>query len=90
MVWKCYALFTHSPAEGPLGFTFLTMKNKVVNNTHVKSFLGFLGGSGKESAYQCRRNEFNPSVWKIPWRRKWQPTQIFLPGKCHGQEKKAW
>ena len=45
MVWKCYALFTHSPAEEPLGFTFLTMKNKVVNNTHVKSFLGFLGGT---------------------------------------------
>ena len=46
--------------------------------------------SGKESAYQCRRSEFNPCVWKIPWRRKWQPTQVFLPGKCHGQEKKAW
>ena len=22
---------------------------------------------------------------KIPWSRKWQPTLIFLPGKCHGQ-----
>ena len=22
---------------------------------------------------------------KIPWRRKWQPTPVFLPGKCHGQ-----
>ena len=27
----------------------------------------------------------SPSVGKIPWRRKWQPTPIFLPGKYHGQ-----
>ena len=27
----------------------------------------------------------NPSVRKIPWRGKWQPTPIFLPGKFHGQ-----
>ena len=24
-------------------------------------------------------------VGKIPWRREWQPTPVFLPGKCHGQ-----
>ena len=41
--------------------------------------------SGKESAWQCRRLEFHPWVEKIPWRRKWQPTPVFLPGKCHGQ-----
>ena len=28
---------------------------------------------------------FNPWVRKIPWRRKWQPTPIFLPGKSHRQ-----
>ena len=22
---------------------------------------------------------------KIPWRRKWQPTPVFLPGESHGQ-----
>ena len=27
---------------------------------------------------------FNPWVGKIPWRRKWQPTPVFLPGKSHG------
>ena len=26
-----------------------------------------------------------PVVRKIPWRRKWQPTPVFLPGKSHGQ-----
>ena len=30
---------------------------------------------------QCRRCGFNPWVGKIPWRRKWQPTPIFLPGE---------
>ena len=24
-------------------------------------------------------------VGKIPWRREWQPTQVFLPGELHGQ-----
>ena len=38
----------------------------------------------KESACQfrkLRRHGFNPWVGKIPWRRKWQPTPLFLPGK---------
>ena len=41
--------------------------------------------SGKESTCQCRRGRFNPWVGKIPWRRKWQLTPVFLPGKFHGQ-----
>ena len=32
-----------------------------------------------------RRQGFNPCAGKIPWRRKWQPTPVFLPGKSHGQ-----
>ena len=34
----------------------------------------------KASAY----NVEDPWVGKIPWRRKWQPTPVFLPGKSHG------
>ena len=48
--------------------------------------------SGKESACHCRRYKrlkFNPWVRKIPWRRKWQPTPVFLPGKSHGQRSLA-
>ena len=41
--------------------------------------------SGKESACQCKRYRFDPWVEKIPWRRKWQSTPAFLPGKPHGQ-----
>ena len=40
---------------------------------------------GKESACQCRKRQFHPQVRKIPWRRKWQPAQVFLPGKSQGQ-----
>ena len=31
------------------------------------------------------RPGFDPWVGKIPWRSKWQPTLVFLPGKSHGQ-----
>ena len=41
--------------------------------------------SGKEFSCQCRRCRLNPQVRKIPWRRKRQPTPVFLPGKSHGQ-----
>ena len=36
-------------------------------------------------ACQRRRCEFDPWVGKIPWRRKWQPAPVSLPGKSHGQ-----
>ena len=39
----------------------------------------------KESTCQCRRHGFSPRVWETPWRRKWHPTPVFLPGKAHGQ-----
>ena len=41
--------------------------------------------SGKESICQCRRCKFDPSFKGIPWRRKWQPTPVLLPGKSHRQ-----
>ena len=31
----------------------------------------------------------DPWVGKIPWRRKWQPTPVFLPGESHGQRSLA-
>ena len=37
--------------------------------------------NSKESACQCRRHRFDPWSGKIPWRRKWQCTPVFLSGK---------
>ena len=34
---------------------------------------------------KCGRPMFDPWVGKIPWRRKWQPTPVFLPGESHRQ-----
>ena len=44
--------------------------------------------SGKESACQCwryKRHRFDSWLRKRPWKRKWQPTPVFLPEKSHGQ-----
>ena len=38
---------------------------------------------------QCKRCRFDPWVGKIPWRRRWQPTPVSLPGKSHGQRNRA-
>ena len=46
--------------------------------------------SSKESACQCRRPGFGPWVEKIPWRRKWQPTPIFLSGESPWTEEPGW
>ena len=35
---------------------------------------------------QCRRPRFDPRVRKIPWRKEWQLTPVFLPGESHRQE----
>ena len=55
-------------------------------NPHSSGW-GFPGGvNGKEPACQCRRRKrcgFDPWVGKIPWRRAWQTTLVFLPGESH-------
>ena len=45
--------------------------------------------SAKESACQVGDPGSKPWVGKIPWRRKRQPTPVFLPGKSHGQRSLA-
>ena len=48
------------------------------------------GGSDgeKKICLQCGRPRFDSWVRKIPWRRNWQPTAVFLPGESRGQ--RAW
>ena len=48
-------------------------------------YMGFPGGSdGKESA---RNAVIWVDLWvrKIPWKREWQPTAVFLPGEFQEQ-----
>ena len=53
-------------------------------------YSGFPGGSdGKETA--CNAGDLGSIPWvrKTPWRRKWQPTPVSLPGKSYGQRSLA-
>ena len=58
-----------------------------------KEYMGLLRWlSGKESACKCkrhRRHGFDPCIGKIPWRKKWLPTSVFLLGKFNGQRNLA-
>ena len=63
----------------------------------MTQYKGFPGGARgkkkkkkkkKKNTCQCRRHKrhgFSLWVWKIPWRKAWQPTPIFLPGESLGQ-----
>ena len=69
------------------------MSNIIVQKTQKLHMLtqtvDFPGStSGKEPSCQgrrCKRHGFNPWLRKIPWRRAWQPTPVFLPGESHRQ-----
>ena len=79
-----------------LHFKFWSMLLPIqkLNNHHKRMAQTLLGLpwwlSGKESALQCRRwtLSFHLRVRKIPWRRKWQPTTVFLLGNPMDPE--AW
>ena len=61
----------------------LKVCNKILGNHGLSWWL-----SGKESVCQCRAHRrcgFDPWVRKIPWRTKWLPTPVLLPGKPHEQ-----
>ena len=50
--------------------------------------MGFPGGSVVKNLFaikEIRRHGFDPWIRKIPWRRAWQPTPVFMPGESHGQ-----
>ena len=78
----------HTPAQPPApGNSGLCKRGKSFVS---RSCTGLLRQrSGKESACQCRRHRrrgFDPWAGMILWRKKWQPTPVFLQGKSHGQE----
>ena len=75
--WELIACFFRAPCRPDLPY-----QSRVLDRP-----LGIPGGTtGKNPACQCRRlkrHGFNPWVRKIPWRRTWQPTPVFLPGESH-------
>ena len=63
------------------------------HGSSIFSFLRTLHGlprqlSGQRIRLQCRRRRrrgFDSLIRKIPWRKAWQPTPVFLLGESHGQ-----
>ena len=74
--WLCWTI--------PRGFHFCSTQRTELEATFTSNGLPWWL-IGKESTCQCRRCRFDPWFGKIPWRRKWQLTPVFLPGKSHGQ-----
>ena len=85
--WCILLPFKGSTLGSTAEFTLYKIPSSSIINT------GFPGGaSGKQLACQCRRHKrcgFNPWVGKIPWRKAWQPTAVFLPGESHGKRSLA-
>ena len=52
---------------------------------NLNLLLLYRGFPGVKNLPAMQETWFDPLVGKIPWRRKWQPTPVFLPGKPHGQ-----
>ena len=51
----------------------------------VSSFKKFGGSDGQASTYRAGDPGSIPGLGRFPWRRKWRPTPVPLPGKSHGQ-----
>ena len=79
-------LVKNLPAMQETPVRFLGREDLGDDRLPTRVFLGFPGGSeGKESACNVGIPGFGPWVGKIPWRREWLPTPVFLPGEFHGQ-----
>ena len=55
---------------------------------HMNQWRGFPGGSAVKNSPEMQKLQeiwFDSWVWEIPWRRKQQPTPVFLSRKSHGQ-----
>ena len=84
--------FTAEPLGQPLNIHILqsgSNNHDCTSPATLRQCLGFPGGtSGKEPGCQYRRykrQRFDPWAGKIPWRRAWQPTPVFLPEESQGQ-----
>ena len=51
---------------------------------HLYNKLTSLVAQRVRSLLAMHRPGFDPWFGKISWRRKWQPTPVFLPGESHG------
>ena len=61
-------------------------KNKYFILTYIRaSQVALVVKNPPDNAGRHKRRWFSPWIRKTPWRRKWQPTPVFLPGESLGQ-----
>ena len=92
---KCYLSNITSSRNKHTGKLKATLLLQTLSLASLQGLLLCINGlprwqcSGKESACQCKRqkkHEFDPWVRKIPWRRTWQPSPVFVPGESPWKE----
>ena len=74
----------HVIANGRISFFFMTEQYAIV--CVCVCVWASLMAQKERICHQCRGTEFNPWVGKIPWRREWLPTPVFLPAEFHGEK----
>ena len=67
-------------------FTIIFSPPKVTTKSYTDVSWASLVAQIVRICLQFRRPGFDPWVWQIPWRRKWIPTPVFLPGESLGQK----
>ena len=81
---KCTGMWFLVYPQSCAAITTISFRTSCTQKKVLSRWLG-----GKENTCQCRRLRFDPWFSKMPWRRKWQPTPVFLPGRFHGQRSLA-
>ena len=88
-LFKCIRNPPQSPWYSHLWFFIVLLHQLILHQVSVQSHYLHEGASLVAQLVkillQCRRPRFDSWVGKIPWRRKWQPTSVFLPGESRGQ-----
>ena len=74
-------LVCRCPSDHGVGHDLVTEQQQRLEGLPSGSVLKNLPANAR----RCRRHRFDPWVREIPWRKKWQLTPVFLPGKSHGQ-----
>jgi len=65
--------------------TILRLPCLLVNKEIIKGFLDGSDIKNLTAMLETQETPVDACVWKIPWRKKCQPTLEFLPGESHGQ-----
>ena len=82
--WTAWSTFDAGHAPFPL-LPFAVRKSSNIWSCS-QSLLGF---PGKESTCSAGDLGLTPGLGRLPWRRRWLPTLVFLPGESHGQRSLA-